>query len=207
MRKLLPLFLVVLLANNLFAFDEPGLIEFDLFKKDKNLSVGLDLSGIISTQRVEKLREGVEYIFDLKFDLTSPRKIWGTEIVSEKNYYFKIGFRIVTRDFYFMFPQEDNENSKRTFSSLRRLHQYLSDSLYLDIAVLDSLKKDKDYVLDIELNCIAMTSLNLSPTDTSGVTTSPVKYLFKGFLSLTGYGREKYREKSRPFSLNELNKH
>ncbi|MEW5994491.1 MAG: hypothetical protein AB1744_08860, partial [Candidatus Zixiibacteriota bacterium] len=112
--------------------------------------------------------------------------------------------RLVTEEFVLVADWQALA-AQRCFLSLAALHAFLNDSVSLGIEKLCRLDRRKSYVLELDISCISLTDINLAvdgpSRDQSG---SPVKYLFRQFLKLTGYGREDLSVKSRPFSLSEL---
>jgi hypothetical protein len=179
-------------------------IDFYLLRGDSNLSVLLDLSTVLSAGRVSRMQEGIDLVLDYQLALTRPRRVWGSTTVARTEGIMTIGYRIVTGDYHLATP-EMGGTEDRQFGSLAKLHRFLADSIVVELATSaepDSLAR---YVLKVKLTCISLTDFNLAPGDSTGTSAdSPVRYLFRQFLSLTGYGRQEYSTQSRPFALSEL---
>jgi len=89
--------------------------------------------------------------------------------------------------------------------SLPKLHAFLADSVVVNVALVDSLNIDIRYILEVELDCARSSIVDfVTGRDDPGQSESPMKYLFKKFLQVTGQGRNIYKFKSEPFSLTEI---
>ena len=194
----------LLAARPIAARDKPEPVEYDIFQREDRLSVRLNLAQYLSTRRVERMKEGIDLAIEYRLVLSRPKRFWGSEEVAKAGGLVKIGYRIVTEDFSLSAGQLSLGND-RHFVSLARLHQFLSDSIVVDLATYKELSLHHRYVLKIKLTCISLTDINLAADNNSSEGSgSPVKYLFAQFLRLTGFGREEYTVETRPFSLSEI---
>jgi hypothetical protein len=186
------------------AADEPEQIEFDIFDSDGTMTVWADLSGLITSKRVSQLQEGIDLGVEYQLTLHRPRRLWGAEKKAQVVGAYRIGYRLITQD-YFISSLSEETLPDRYFLTLRSLHQFLADSVTFGLASLESLSKSEQYFTRLKVTCIALTSLNVADgekSDESGA--SAIRWLFKGFLELTNFGREGYEVESRPFSLSEI---
>ena len=136
--------------------------------------------------------------------LLRPRRLWGTETMTIASGYIRISYRIITEDYLVEGPSSDSAAS-RTFLSLPKLHTFLADSVLVNVALVDSLNSEIRYILEVELDCARSSIVDfITGRDDPGQPESPVKYLFKKFLQVTGQGRNVYKFKSEPFSLTEI---
>jgi hypothetical protein len=174
-------------------------IDYEIFLQGDQVAVSLDLARLITSARVERLKEGVDIAVEYRLLLSRPRRIWGTEKVSEVTGLLRLGYRLVTEDFYLRDEYRAPED-ERHFPTLAPLHQFLSDSIVERLTDYEELDTGKRYELEITVSCISLTDFNVPPTGASREPESPVKYLFRQFLQLTGYGRDEYSAKSRAFS-------
>ena len=77
--------------------------------------------------------------------------------------------------------------------------------MVFDVAVIDSLNSENQYVLEVELECARSSIVDfVTGRDNPERDESPIRYLFKKFLQLTGQGRNRYKFRSEPFSLTEI---
>jgi len=193
-----------LVPRAILAADEPEPIEYDIFLRNGHISVWLNLSQLISSKQVERLKEGIDFAIEYRLILSQPRRLWGSKQVAETTGLIKVSYRIVTEDFTLSALKLGLESSRR-FVSLAKLHQFISDSIVVDITDFQGLNRHRQYVLEVKLTCILLTTFNLaSGADSSGASESPLKYLFRKFLHITGFGHEEHSFKSRPFSLSEV---
>lgn len=179
-------------------------VEYDIFQREDRLSVRLNPAQYLSTRRVERMKEGIDLAIEYCLVLSRPKRFWGAEEVAKSSNLVKIGYRITTEDFSLSAGQL-GLGDDRHFVSLARLHQFLSDSIVVDLAAYKELDRRRRYVLKIELTCISLTNFHLAADNNSSEEPgSPVKYLFAQFLRLTGFGRDEYTVETRPFSLSEI---
>ncbi len=207
LKRLIFLFFVLaglLIPKTITAADETEALEYDIFKRDDSISVWVNLSQFLTSKRVEYLKEGIDLVIEYQLTLKRPRRLWGSEQIIKTTGSMRIGYRIVTEDYIVSAPKLGLEGN-RHFLSLAKLHQYLSDSVVVNLTDCSALLPDRRYVLELKIACILLTALNLaSGSDTTTETSSPLKYLFQKFLSITGFGRDEYSAVSRPFSVTEL---
>ena len=207
LKRLLPCLFVlagVAISVPTAAAEDSAPFEYDIIGRDGHIAVWLNLAGFLTTVQVERLKEGIDVSLDYQLILSRPRRLWGAEQVAKTTGSVIIGYRIVTEG-YFLSAAELGFEGERHFVSLARLHQFLTDSIVVDMANFDELDPRRRYTVEVKLACIQLTSLNIASDDGfSGESSSPVKYLFRKFLRLTGFGREEYSVKSRLFSLSEV---
>jgi hypothetical protein len=186
------------------AADETEQIEFDIFDSDGTMTVWADLSGLISSKRVSQLQEGIDLGIEYQLSLHRPRRLWGAERKAQIVGAYRIGYRLITQD-YFISSLSEETSPDRHFLTLDDLHQFLADSITFGLVALESVSKSEQYFTRLKVTCISLTSLNLADgegSDESGA--SAIRWLFKGFLELTNFGREDHEVQSRPFSLSEI---
>jgi len=194
----------LLAARPIAARDKPEPVEYDIFQREDRLTVRLNLAQYLSTRRVEQMKEGIDLAIEYRLVLSRLKRFWGAEEVAKAGGLVKFGYRIVTEDFS-LSAGRLGLGDDRHFVSLARLHQFLSDSIVVDLAAYKELDRRRRYVLKIKLTCISLTNFNLAAdNDSSEEPGSPVKYLFAQFLRLTGFGRDEYTVETRPFSLSEI---
>ena len=184
--------------------DESGQIEYGVQRSNGSLQGWVDLSALVTSQWVENLQEGVDYLIAYDFALLRPRRVWGAETMAKTSGFIRISYRIITEDFLVEGPSSDSA-AARTFVSLPKLHAFLADSVAVDIALVDSLDRDVRYVLEVELDCARSSIVDyVTGRDNPEQSESPIRYLFKKFLQVTGQGRNVYKFKSEPFSLVDI---
>ena len=194
----------LLAARPIAARDKPEPVEYDIFQREDRLSVRLNLVQYLSSRRVEQMKEGIDLAIEYRLVLSRPKRFWGTEEVAKAGGLVKIDYRIITED-YSLSAGRLGLRYDRHFISLARLHQFLSDSIVVDLSAYKELAPRRRYVLKIKLTCISLTNFNLAADNNSSEESgSPVKYLFAQFLRLTGFGRDEYAVETRPFSLSEI---
>jgi hypothetical protein len=83
---------------------------------------------------------------------------------------------------------------------------YLQDSVEITAIALDSLDQTSRYAVELSITSIVLSDLNLARREASRGESdgSPVQFLFRQFLNLTGYGSREYQTKSRSFSPDEI---
>lgn len=204
-RLLWFLALISLLAvGSTGATNESQTIDYDLFRRQDSISVRLNLAYYLTSRRVEQMKDGIDFAVQYQIVLSRPKRFWGAEHKARLTGLFRIGYRIVTEN-YSLSGGQISPGDERRFVSLPHLHQFLSDSIIVDVFPLDRLDQRHRYTLKIDLICIALTDLNLAADgDSSDKPRSPLKYLFTQFLRLTGFGREEHTVETRPFSPSEI---
>lgn len=208
MLKRLPFCLLVLASlfagKQATASDKGESVEYDIFERDDSISVRLDLAQCLSSKRLAQMKEGIDFAVEYRLILSAPKRFWGAEEAAKAGGVIKIGYRIVTED-YSLSAGQLGLGDGRHFVSLARLHQFLSDSIIVNLAAFKALNPSRRYTLKIKLTCISLTDFNLAGDgNSSDETGSPIKYLFTQFLRLTGFGRDEYTVETRPFSLSEI---
>ncbi|HUV31513.1 MAG TPA: DUF4390 domain-containing protein [Acidobacteriota bacterium] len=180
-------------------------VEFDIFVTGSDVAVWIDLRRFLGAEEVEQLRDGIDVLFECRLALTASRRFFGDRRVGARERTFQVRFRPVAEDFVIIISTVDSGRAG-PFVSLTGLNRYLEDSVIIPLAVVDSLDPDVRYALQVTIACITLTDFNLAEpaADRPGSSESPVRFLFRKFLGLTGYGRREYSAHSRSFSLPEL---
>jgi hypothetical protein len=178
--------------------------DFGVLDHEPNLAAWLDLAPLISKSRVEKIQDGVDLLIDFRLTLNRPKRFFGAETVVSRHGIVQIEYRIVTEDFIVRLGGEDFQSTGK-FATLAELHRYLTDSIIVDLIDYRQLDSLRRYRLKLELACISMSGLNLEPhPDSSRGDESALKYLFRHFLKLTGFGRDSFSLETLLFSPAEV---
>lgn len=179
-------------------------IGFDLLSREDSLVILLDLSFLLTSARVARLKEGLDLGIDCRLSLKRPRRLIGSAEIGTAQHYVRLNYQLVTKT-YRVFPAGDTPGALTAEQSLSALYSYLSDSIQIPMVALDSLDPELSYVLDLEIAAISLNAINIaSGEDAPEEARSPLKVLFEEFLDLTGYGRELFQVTSRPFSPAEI---
>lgn len=179
-------------------------IDFDIFERNGQIAVWVNLSSLMTSKRIDDIKAGIDLAIDYELTLHRPRRLWGTQKIDQAGGLYQIGYRMVTED-YFVSPTGHELSSERYFLSLPDLHKYLADSIVVDLSPIEPLDEGKRYFLQAKITCISLTRLNVANGDSSPDSSqSAIKWLFKGFLDLTNFGREDYEFRSRNFSPSEI---
>jgi len=202
-RRWLPLALALgLLAESAPADDLE--LSYDLYSRDKQLTVWVDLSPFADASTVARLEDGIDVLLECQASLSVPRRFFGDKLAARKTTTRRLSYRSVTEEFLVTDLQGQDETTL-SFASLASLFQHFKDSIEIVLAPLDSLKARERYVLTLDITTISLTDLNLGPTEASrDESESPLRFLFRQFLDITDYGRSEYSTRSRPFSLDEI---
>ncbi len=185
------------------AFAQNQEYQFDIFIYDSSIVIHPDLSSFINSEKTNLLRDGINYALEYQVTLLRPRHIWGAVQIVQKTEAFAIGYRLLTKEYSLTHFPIDTSLSDLRFSSLAKLHQYLADSIEVNLIKSDNLNNENRYKIELKTSSIALTTLNLisSENEKNG---SPVKYLFRQFLEFTSYGREENTVSSVPFKISDL---
>lgn len=179
-------------------------LSYDLYSRESRLTVWVDLSPCVDAAVVSRLEDGIDVLLDCQVSLSIPRRFFGDRPVAREADTRRLSFRGVTEE-YIVTDVLDPDGGSLSYPSLASLYQHFQDSIEIDLISLDSLESQNRYVLTLNVTTISLTDLNLAPTEEpSEDGESPLRFLFRQFLSLTEYGRNEYTTKSRPFSLNEV---
>jgi len=206
MRKLAAFYVVLscaFLAGS-SARAEPDIeLAYDIFSRGDSVMVWLDLSPFLTDPQVSRLNDGIDLLFQYNLRLAIPRRLWGDVTVTEKEEAVRMSYHLVTHDY--LLTSTFAGWHDRHFPALDQLAAFLADSINAPLLPMDSLNGGKRYTLDLKVTTIALTGFNPTPdsADSSG-SDSPLRFLFKKFLSLTGFGRREFEAKSRPFSRSEI---
>ncbi|MEA3296637.1 MAG: DUF4390 domain-containing protein [candidate division Zixibacteria bacterium] len=176
----------------------------DLFRTDSNLVILINLAPFVSSSRLDKMQEGIDLAFEYRLTLVHPRQFWRDKTITTVSDAVRLSYQILTKN-YCLSSSDALLPDGRKFPSLAKLHRYLSDSVVVDLATSNKLDSLQEYILQAKLSCIQLTSFTPIPKDSTWTfSESPVKYLFKQFLELTGFGRQEYSMQTRPFMLSEI---
>ena len=180
-------------------------IGYDIFSDRSRLTVWVDLAPFLGASEVEQMRDGIDIILECKLALSTPRRFFGERKVATQSRTLLISNRPVTEDYLVTVAGADS-NSAGPFISLGGLHRYLRDSVEIALTNLDSLVPHLRYALELRVSIIHLTDMNLYRHQglEEDQAEPPVRFLFRQFLELTGYGREEFSTKSRKFSLGEI---
>lgn len=203
--RCLLLVLTIGMFVSVLAQDEAD-IQYDIFNRDDRVHVWLDLSGHLTERAITKLKDGISLLIQYHLSLEVPRKFIGSRQVADLTARLILSYRPISEDWLLTSYPEGIKTSLQ-FLSLATLYQHLKDSIEIPFVGLDSLDSEERHTLEIEVTTIFLTDLNVISRKTSGDSEeSALEYLFRQFLSVTGYGRRDKAIKSRPFSLGELDK-
>ena len=180
-------------------------IAYDIFEDSSALVTWVDLSPFVGTDQIRQLRDGVDLLLECRFELVQPRKIFADRRIASRRRALLVSFRTVTEDFV-VTNNDPDSTVAGPFLSLAGLHRYLQDSVETQLVNIDSLDPGRAYALRVSIASISLTDINMiapsnKPNDAAE---SPVRFLFRQFLSYTGYGREEYRTTSRHFTINAI---
>ena len=179
-------------------------IAYDIFRRDDSVMVWVDLSRFMSEAQVEKIRDGIDVMFELDLHLAIPRRLWGERSVVRTSSAFRLGYHPVTQDFWLRSP-DGGQEAERQFLTSSNLLEYLADSVETKLISFDSLDPGSHYTLALKVIRSSLSGLDLpQPSGDSGGSSSPLEFLFKKFLSLTGFGQTEYETKSRSFAPSEI---
>ena len=207
MRFVCPILIGVVLcltAPNVFAEDNPSL-EFDISSDDTSVVVWLDMSVILTSDRVRELEEGVELGLQYNIELVRPKRFWGETVCYDQNLSWLIGYKIVTDEYYIEIPDSSDSIQILTFESLARLHRHLADSVIISLVSRNCDNSSERFTLKVKVTAISLTSTNFTPaTNTPPKPNSALQLLFKTFLDITGHGRTEFKVTSEPFTFSDL---
>lgn len=177
---------------------------YDIFDHDGKLTVWLDLAAFMSSRAGERLKEGIDLAIQYELTLKTPRRFFGDREIARVTRIPVVRYRSLTDDYLLENVLEDQESPPQ-FVSMAGLFQYLRDSIETEVTALDSLDSGERYVLHFKVTTISLTDINLSPgSPEPEESESPLHFLFRQFLDVTGYGRREYEAKSRAFAVSEL---
>ena len=176
-------------------------IEFEVCQSQDSLCAWINLSDLLTANRVAHLKEGIPVSIECRCVLVRPRRLWGHEKLAEASWKTRLVHRSVTNDYFL----ETTDGREVVFSSLARLHRYLSDSVTVQMLPMVLLDSATSYRLQVNLSLLWLTALNVSPTaDGTNSPGSMLRYLFGNFLEFSGYGREELELESGSFSPPDL---
>ncbi|MCP4684137.1 MAG: DUF4390 domain-containing protein [bacterium] len=179
-------------------------LSYDIYSRDKQLMVWVDLSSLLDAPTVTRLEDGIDLLLECQASLGVPRRFFGDNLVTRKSDIWRLSYRSVTEEYIVARPLVSDSTVSR-FASLATLFQHFRDSIEVSLVPLDSLEVQERFVLTLEVTTISMTGLNIAPKEeSSGGGESPLRFLFRQFLNLTDYGRNEYKTKSRPFAIDEI---
>jgi len=196
--------LAAIIASGVTAGDDFE-INYDVYVSDSCLNTWLDLAPLITSQSVQRLRNGVDLAIECRVELETPRRFWGDRTIAATTRYLRLSHREITSDFLLTTPGDTLAHPARQFGSLATLHAFLRDSLELCVSPLVDLDTDLRCFLSLHVTTISLFDINLShPKSDHDDSESPVRYLFRQFLRLTDYGRNEYSTRSSDFLISDL---
>ena len=190
--------------TNRTAQAEPDIeLAYDIFSRHDTAIVWIDLSPFLTPAQTSRLNDGIDLLFQYDLRLAVPRRLWGDITTTEKQEAVRMSYHVVTKEYELSSTLADWND--RHFPSLAQLSSFLADSINAPLLPMDSLDIGKRYTLDLKVTTIALTGFSPTPesADSAG-SDSPLRFLFKKFLSITGFGRREFETKSRPFSKSEI---
>jgi hypothetical protein len=182
-------------------------INYDIYVRDSTILVWIDLAPFLSSDDIEQLRDGIDIVLSCRLELAVPKRFFGDHQVTKTERSFRLSHRPVTEDFIVL-PADTSRPSPGPLVSLGSLYRYLRDSIEIPLLPMNLMAPDRFHTLQITISSIILTDFNLErpPDKVAESDESPVRYLFRQFLSLTGYGSKEYRTKSRPLTLDEIHR-
>lgn len=196
---------IMMLTSTESALAQDHNYQFDIFLRDSFLVIQPDLSSFINSEKTTLLKDGVSYAFEYQVTLLRSRHLWGAVQLEQKTEAVAIGYRLLTKEYTLTHLPIDTSFNELRFTSLAKLHHFLADSIEVKLLKSEFLNKENSYKIKLKATSIALTTLNLISSENKN-DGSPVKYLFRQFLEITGYGREEKSTSSVPFKLSELDK-
>jgi hypothetical protein len=180
-------------------------LDFDILRTGDSLTVWVDMEPLLTEERVDQMKQGIDLALQYELTLLRPRRIWGAQKMNSSTGYLRMGYRLVAEDF-FLSHSLSTSDTDRHFLSLAPLGEYLTDSIQPALCNVDSLDQSTRYYLELKITAISLTAFNLASEENAaeGQESSPIRYLFKKFLEMTDFGREEFQFKSRLFSLSEI---
>jgi hypothetical protein len=184
--------------------DEDTDLSYNIFGRDDHVMVWIDLASAISSAQIEKIKDGMDLLLEYELELVIPKRLWGKTSVARKLGAVRISYRLVTQEFS-LASSADSWQEELRFLSVKRLLGHLADSIEVQLVPFDSLDATKRYVLELTVTRVSVMAFGLTPTGAdSARSASPLQFLFRQFLILTGFARNKIETKSRRFSPSEI---
>ncbi|MEW6050144.1 MAG: DUF4390 domain-containing protein [Candidatus Zixiibacteriota bacterium] len=203
-RVISPVVALVLVGFQSIAADAEPPVGYQLLVRHGWVVAMPDLSPLLTSENVSRLKGGIGLVFDYRLSLKTPRRLFGARTVAEASSALQISYRLLTDEFLICRPTNPAD-SGRTCGALEALADYLADSLVARMANIDSLSENNVYRLDLDVTSILLTDIRLiAGGGTREEDHEPLEYLFRQFLSLTGYGQEEWHFQSRQFHLSDL---
>jgi hypothetical protein len=125
--------------------------------------------------------------------------ILGSERLAQVTGVLNIAYRLPTDDYALQAPWlEDGAISQ--LSSLAQIARVLTDSVFFPLYPIDSLEAESGFEVQVKVTLISLSVNGLhSPDSTDSGSSSPLRFLFRQFLDLTGYGRREFETRSGVF--------
>lgn len=178
-------------------------ILMDLSREDDTLVVWADASSLLKSSVISRLRDGIGLRLECRAWLRRPRRMLGSEEIAYTSKNVLLAYQVATEQYTLSIGLKDSIVDI-WFPSLARVSAYLTDSLGLPIIPLDSLSPSQRYEVKLRVTAISIAGMSLEDPEEGSGSGSPLGFLFRQFLEITGYGREDYSTKSRQFSISEL---
>jgi hypothetical protein len=181
--------------------DAPGV--FPLYTGD-SLSVRLDLSSLLTAERVSRLEDGVALRCDISVELRRPRKLWGSHLQASSNASHMFSYSMTTKRFAASALSQDSVDEV-FLPSVAALHRHLADSVILTLRSNNGFDSKSHYFLEVAIDMIWLTSLNeAADGSVEASDQSELAWMFDQFLRLTGYGRESIEFQTDDFRLSDI---
>lgn len=192
-----------LLASSALAQDDN--LQTDIFTRQGRLAVWTDVTNLLTAEDYNRLKEGVDVAIELKFRLVRSRRFFGEKEVAAADEILRLHRSRVTADFTVL---RISGSRSAEYSNISRVQmdRLLSDSIVVDLTDLQEVERDRQYRINLKTTVITLTDINLAQprnVDSTGGE-SAIQYLFRQFLSVTGYGRRETSAHSDPFIPSEM---
>ncbi len=196
----LVLILLIIIPTAVFAEDTD--FDFDIYLEKDSLKIWSDYTGMLNNGEIESLQDGTDILIECHIDLVSPRRFFGERKINGIVNNIRINYRLHT-DTYSL---KLNSATTISFADSTTLFSYMQDSIVACLGHFKQYDVETNYALRIKGIVLTLTDLNIaSPSSEDSLSSeSPVRFLFRQFLSLTGYGRRDFETSSISFFLNDL---
>jgi hypothetical protein len=193
----------VLIATCIFA-ESLGTPGFSLAINENKLFVQLDLSELISSETLMKIKQGIGELWGVEMKLQTPKRFFGYSNISNRQLFLKLDYKMVT-DAFVLITSFEKQVDTSFFSDSSAIEPYFRDSVFIPMVSLDSVRRDKEYRLYLKFTAISLTDINLGASDpSSNNSVSPLEFLFQKFLGLINYGKSEQEFWSESFTLDSV---
>lgn len=204
-KRLSPILILVLavLATGSVSGQAADQFPFDVGLRDSCLTVWVDLSELPSSDRARSIREGLDFLVSGRVQVRGPALILGSRVLGSTEFSAHFSYDPISREYKLRSPSGHFDDCR--FASMASFRRFLRDSISVCVVPVDSLDSETRVKVHLLLTTIQLTDINLATQSSAESSPSPIRYLFRQFLTLSGYGREEFEMDSRWFSLSELN--